>query len=162
MNALPILLLGGAALLMMGSKKKNGKISPTPTPTPTPGNAPIKEQGYVNIVFDTKPESAYLGDGAVKAKVSGIESDGFVYPLANETLANWYTRVAYWGAYPYGPYEVPPQCMAPELAKKLGIACDPAFFPYRDAILKIYALVVAEGKKRNVNLDRNAKSVFDL
>jgi hypothetical protein len=147
---------------MLAGKKKS---KPSPTPVPAPEGAPSGDQSYVNIAFDTSPQSIFLGDTAVAAKVSGVESDGFVYPLPDETLANWYTRVAYWGAYPHytgAPYEIPPQCLMPELAKKLGAACDPRFFPYRDALLGIYALVVAEGKKRGVDLDRKAKSFFDL
>jgi hypothetical protein len=107
-NALPILLLGGAAALMLAGKKKS---KPSPTPVPAPEGAPSGDQSYVNIAFDTSPQSIFLGDTAVAAKVSGVESDGFVYPLPDETLANWYTRVAYWGAYPHytgAPYEIPP------------------------------------------------------
>ncbi len=156
-NPLPILLLGGVALLMMGGKKPKGRgwdhedVPDAPTKA-----AGVNEQTFVNTAFDGKPQYVFLGNTAVVEKVSGVDAGGFVYPAADETLANWYTRVAYWGAYQrhFGaPYEIPPQCMMPELAKTLGVPCDPGFIPYRDALLRIYGLVVAEGKKRGVNTD---------
>lgn len=158
-NALPILLLGGAAALMMmgGKKKPKGRgwdyENVPDAPTKTGG---VNEQTFVNTAFEGKPQYVFLGNQAVVEKVSGVDAGGFVYPAADETLANWYTRVAYWGAYPRyhgAPYEIPPQCMMPELAKTLGVPCDPGFFPYRDALLRIYGLVVAEGKKRGMNMD---------
>lgn len=158
-NALPILLLGGAAALMMlaGKKKPKGRgWDYENAPDAPTDKAAVNEQAFVNIVFDGKPPNHYLGNQAVVAKVTGVDAEGFVYPAADETLANWYTRVAYWGAYPRhlgAPYEVPPQCMMPALAKTLGVPCDPGFFPYRDALLRIYGLVVAEGKKRGMNMD---------
>lgn len=156
-NALPILLIGGAALLMMsGKKKKSSDWDYKDVPDAPTEAAGINEQAFVDIAFDGQPKNAYLGNQAVVAKVSGVDAGGFVHPLANETLANWYTRVAYWGAYPFhlgAPFEIPPQCMAPDLAKTLGIPCDPGFIPYRDALLRIYGLVVAEGKKRGMNMD---------
>ena len=154
-NALPILLLGGAAVLMMSGKKKKGRgwdYEAAP-PAPSEGVA-FNEQNFVNVVFEGKPENYWLGEEAVRKNVSGVRHDGFVHPLSDETLVNWYTRVAYWGAYPYpAPYEIPPQCMMPELAKKMGVECDPGFIPYRDAVLRIYGLVMAEGKKRGLNMD---------
>ena len=165
-NALPILLLGGAAVLMLaGKKKKNGRgrgdEAPEPPEAPSEQVA-FDEQNFVNIAFDTKPQYVHLGNVGITAKVSGVDDQGFVYPLANETLANWYARVAYWGAYPQNtnqpqfagsPYEIPPQCMAPDLAKTLGVPCHPNYIPYRDALLRIYGLVMAEGRKRGMNMD---------
>jgi len=167
-NALPILLLGGAALAALAGKKAKPTAKPIPT---APEGTPFNPQSYVNIAFDTNPEYVFLGNGAVVAKVSGVDAQGFVYPLENETLGTWLTRVAYWGAYPQNknvpkfagaPFEIPPQCMSPELAKKLGAYCDPAFLPWRDALLQVHGLVVAEAQKRGVDLSIKAKSVYEV
>lgn len=167
-NALPILLLGGAAALMLATKgrskdKKNGSpdLPDGPNNNGSGSNSSSDEMNYVKIAFDGNPEYYYLGAEAVRRRVSGVDSEGFVYPLNDETLGTWLTRVSYWGAHPYpAPYEIPPQCMAPELAEKLGKPCDPGFLPYRDMLLRIYGLVVAEGKKRGVDLTRKAKTVY--
>jgi hypothetical protein len=42
-NALPILLLGGAAALMLAGKKKS---KPSPTPVPAPEGAPSGDQWF--------------------------------------------------------------------------------------------------------------------
>ena len=162
-NALPILLLGGAAALVMaGGKKKTSKFKQLglPEAPKLPGKqvdpsapewgTPVYEEQFVNTVLDGKPKYIWLGDKGHQYKVDGMDAEGFANPLPNETAANWYTRVAYYGAYPYGPYVIPPQCMAPELAKKLGVACDPSFFPWRDALMRIYAATVAGMKKRGM------------
>lgn len=163
-NALPILLLGGAAaLVMVSGKKKKSKfkalglpeIPKLPgtgqvNPTAPEWGSPVYEEQFVNTVLDGKPKSYWLGDKGQQYKVDGMDAQGFANPLPNETAANWYTRVAYYGAYPYGPYVIPPQCMAPELAKKLGVTCDPGFFPWRDALMRIYATTVSEMKKRGM------------
>lgn len=156
-KALPILLLGGAAALMLAGKKRRGlntrdwKYDAPPAPDE---KSAFDEQNFVNIVFDGRPSTYYLGKPAADARVTGSDSEGWITPPADETLATWYTHVAYWGAYPYpAPYEIPPQCMAPELAAKLGAHCDPRFIPYRDAMIRIHNLVIAEGNKRGINLN---------
>ena len=156
-----VVLLGiaAAAAFAFGSKKgKNGKngsgngtgVNDTTGTLPKKGagedTGPVSvpEQEYVNIVLEGMPTAHMLYQEGINQGVLGINAEGLVTPTPGEWLSGWLSRVAYWGAYPYGgPLQLPPTCL-------LEMSCPEEYLPYRAALVRIMGAVKAGMDERGI------------